>query len=83
MHGLIFLANCGSREQSFSSCARTVCQVQIIVDFSQLQKQEKKYGNELALFLQVWLLLPPAHTEICDLAQSMIIPAQHNLFCYF
>lgn len=54
MHGLVFLANGGSQEQSFSSCARTVCQDQIIADFSQLQKQGKKIGgNESALFLQV------------------------------
>lgn len=70
-------------KNSFSSCARMVCQDQIIVDFSQLQQQKKICGSESALFLQVWLLPLPASTEIYDLAQSMIIPAQNNLFCYF
>lgn len=80
MHRLAFTANRGSQEQNYSSCARTVCQDQIIVDFSQLQKQEKMCGNESALFSQVWLLLSPADATICDLPLSRITLAHNNLF---
>lgn len=84
LHGLVFLANCDGQEQSFSSCARTVCQVQIIVDFSQLQKREKKKVATNQLYFYTFRSsLSPADTDIYDLAQSKIIPAQNHLFRHF
>lgn len=82
MHGLVFPAKCGSQEQSLSSCAKTGCQDQITVDFSQLQKQLKKLWTWISLNFQSLALAITRQYEIGDGAQSTIIPAQNYLFCY-